>query len=647
MTSFLLYMAAFPVAAILAFLTQPVALILWTLMSLFALMPFCATRRIILLCVVAAFIYLIFLLVRPPAPEFFMLLVLVLSPATQMQGDGRPSGFSLVGVVFPSFCALVLANNIFLFVLLLVSVIFYAGILTLRLNNMPLSNLSVRLWPIIFTLSGALFFTIASFILMPRISPTQLPGFNNDIGETGLRREMDIGRFSKVLENTDPVFRAIMPANIENPLPENQLYWRVYSLSKMQGTKWVAGGGRFLPFRGHAFSKPIKADTRAIIYEIRHIAQQPDYFPVLGMAYGAPNDARLVLNWQGEILLPTQNKTLPQTAKLRSFMGNGFFANMVQNTQIDGQPRLAAWARQLYARSRNNHEFAQNLIQHFSNAGFSYSLSPPNLNTPDKMRIDSFFFDSKIGYCSHFAASMAVAFRAVGIAANIVLGFSGGEWNPYGQYYLVRRSDAHAWVEAELRPGVWYRFDPTRAVPEARLALSQQANRWTTSQKKGLAGALRRGWQRADAFIVRLNNDIILYDKAARREFLSGNFWQRLVSFGLFWMFGTLAFAVVFGAAFFAVVFVPGLIMWWWARRCVLAALDRSFARLARRYGLVRHANEGRLAFAQRWRKIDLHAGAAVEEFAQKWCRAFFAGAYSRAQKQELKALMRYIRRQH
>ena len=631
----LLYASAFPVATSLALLTHNATLILWTLMWLFAFWP----NRMALIIAVPMAICLTAFLVRPPAPEFFMVLVLVLSPAAQLQ-DGRPSGFNLVGVVFPALSALVLGNNIFLFVLLLVSVIFYTGILTLRLNNMPLAGLSIRLWPIILTLSGALFLTIAAFILMPRINPSQLPGFNNDIGETGLRRELDIGRFSQVLENNSPVFRAIMSSR----LPEKQLYWRVYSLSKMQGTRWVAGAGRFLPFRGDYFAAPIEPDTPDMIYEIRHTAKNPDYFPVLGTARTAPRIGNLSLNQQGEIL-PHKNKILPQSGKLRSFIGQAFFANMLPDTQIDGQPRLTIWARQLHKNARNNYEFAQSLMQHFASGGFSYSLSPPALTAPDVVRMDRFFFDSKIGYCSHFAASMAIAFRAAGIAANVVLGFSGGEWNPYGGYYVVRRSDAHAWVEAELRPNMWYRFDPTRAVPEAQLALSQPSRFWNGAQKSGWRNVLRNNLQRADAFIVRLNNDIILYDQATRRELLSGNFLQRLVSFGLFWLAGTVIFAVLLGAAFF----LPKQIARYWARRNPLVAFDHIFARLARRHGLVRQANEGRLAFAKRWRKADANMGAVVEAFAEKWCRAFFSGAdnhpQSRTQQRELADLLRDIRR--
>src|ERR1051326_7387814 len=54
--------------------------------------------------------------------------------------------------------------------------------------------------------------------------------------------------------------------------------------------------------------------------------------------------------------------------------------------------------------------------------------------------------------------------RAVGIPSVVVNGYSGGEWNPYGSYFVIRQSDAHSWVEAYVGDA-WQTFDPTPAGP--------------------------------------------------------------------------------------------------------------------------------------------------------------------------------------
>jgi hypothetical protein len=59
--------------------------------------------------------------------------------------------------------------------------------------------------------------------------------------------------------------------------------------------------------------------------------------------------------------------------------------------------------------------------------------------------------------------------RAAGVPARVVTGYLGGEWNPVGQYLLVRQSDAHAWAEVWLAGRGWTRMDPTAVVAPERL----------------------------------------------------------------------------------------------------------------------------------------------------------------------------------
>ncbi len=64
---------------------------------------------------------------------------------------------------------------------------------------------------------------------------------------------------------------------------------------------------------------------------------------------------------------------------------------------------------------------------------------------------------------------MAVLLRSIGIPARNVSGFVGGDLNRYGDFYTVRQSDAHSWVEVWLgRDLGWRTIDPTpaaRAMP--------------------------------------------------------------------------------------------------------------------------------------------------------------------------------------
>ena len=59
---------------------------------------------------------------------------------------------------------------------------------------------------------------------------------------------------------------------------------------------------------------------------------------------------------------------------------------------------------------------------------------------------------------------MATALRAVGIPAQVVTGYMGGDWNDFGGYWMIRNNMAHAWVEAYFSDEGWVRFDPTLLV---------------------------------------------------------------------------------------------------------------------------------------------------------------------------------------
>jgi hypothetical protein len=70
---------------------------------------------------------------------------------------------------------------------------------------------------------------------------------------------------------------------------------------------------------------------------------------------------------------------------------------------------------------------------------------------------------SRRGYCEHFATTMVVMLRLQGIPARLVEGYLPGARDTAGQE-TIKRSQAHAWVEAWF-PGIgWVDFDPTAQV---------------------------------------------------------------------------------------------------------------------------------------------------------------------------------------
>jgi len=103
---------------------------------------------------------------------------------------------------------------------------------------------------------------------------------------------------------------------------------------------------------------------------------------------------------------------------------------------------------------------------------FSYTLAPEPLG---RDRIDDFLFQTREGYCEHFASAFTFLMRAAGVPARVVTGYQGGYWNTTARYLLVRHSDAHAWSEVWLDGRGWIRVDPTSAVRPERVELGAAA----------------------------------------------------------------------------------------------------------------------------------------------------------------------------
>jgi len=132
--------------------------------------------------------------------------------------------------------------------------------------------------------------------------------------------------------------------------------------------------------------------------------------------------------------------------------------------------------------------------------GYGYTLELPPAATADPLA--NFLFVRRRGHCEYFASAMAVMLRTLGVPARLATGFQSGVYNPLTDEWLMRASDAHAWVEAWLAGRGWTTFDPTppdpnRAAPSALagLALYLDAartfwNHWVVNFDPSRQGAL-------------------------------------------------------------------------------------------------------------------------------------------------------------
>ncbi|MCL5773558.1 MAG: transglutaminaseTgpA domain-containing protein [Firmicutes bacterium] len=153
---------------------------------------------------------------------------------------------------------------------------------------------------------------------------------------------------------------------------------------------------------------------------------------------------------------------------------------------------------------------------------YPYDLDVPPF--PKNMETTEYFlFEQKRGYCEHFASTMAVLLRTLGIPSRLITGFTSGVYNPITGYYEIRNSDAHAWVEVFFSGVGWISFDPTPGWNSLPYAGNEEQSPWMISAiinyikekiPPEITESLKKGWQ---AFIKYLRTF------AARFEILDLN----------------------------------------------------------------------------------------------------------------------------
>ncbi|MDR2808486.1 MAG: hypothetical protein LBB43_05695 [Spirochaetaceae bacterium] len=101
----------------------------------------------------------------------------------------------------------------------------------------------------------------------------------------------------------------------------------------------------------------------------------------------------------------------------------------------------------------------QILYEYLKNGNYRYSLKPGI--APDGNQLNYFLFTSKKGYCSYFAFAFCLMLRSRGIPSRVAAGFFLDPETVAFNYYPVRSSQAHAWVEVFFPGYGWIEYDPT------------------------------------------------------------------------------------------------------------------------------------------------------------------------------------------
>jgi transglutaminase-like putative cysteine protease len=340
------------------------------------------------------------------------------------------------------------------------------------------------------------------FILFPRFdSPLWFMPDDKSSAKTGLSDSMTMGNITSLVDSEEVAFRV----RFDGEIPEaSRLYWRAMVLWQTDGKQWQR---RNVSYKALAAPTRIEVSgTAEVSYHVTLEAHQQKWLPVLDRPAAYPQGV------EGKLLLTPdyQFYVVKDLKKLTQFSISSLLD--YRDTRLEdwaweaglqlpegANPQTLKLARQWRSEGLSDLALVNRALAHFRDEPFWYSRQPPALGDNP---VDQFLFESRKGFCEHYAASLVTLMRAAGIPARVVVGYQGGEVNPLGplgKYLIIRQSDAHAWAEVWLEDRGWLRIDPTAMIPASRVEAIADSLRFESVEAPPIAleqiAWLVEGWR--------------------------------------------------------------------------------------------------------------------------------------------------------
>ncbi len=308
---------------------------------------------------------------------------------------------------------------------------------------------------------------IAMWVLFPRIStPFWAVPIDTSSGVTGLSDTMSPGDVSSLSLSKEVAFRVRFDGAVP---PPRDRYWRALVLHRYNGRSWTGSDAAI----GIPPEQQLSVAGEPYRYSVTMEPTRQQWVPALDLPF----------DWD---LPQTFMDRMQQLSRVHP-VDQRISYNVESYPQYESEPVLSSRARRWYvmlpgghnpetaelasrmrAQADSDRAYITAVLDRFREEEFFYTLNPPALGRDP---VDAFLFDTRRGFCEHYASAFAVLMRAADIPTRVVLGFQGGELNPLGEYMIVRQSDAHAWNEVWLEGQGWRRVDPTAAVAPERIEL--------------------------------------------------------------------------------------------------------------------------------------------------------------------------------
>ncbi|NOX20164.1 MAG: DUF3488 domain-containing transglutaminase family protein [Nitrospirae bacterium] len=344
-----------------------------------------------------------------------------------------------------------------IFIVLMVLAIFYSHLIKeghrdLRPFIKPISLLALSVFVL----------TTVVFILSPRLQGSLWGKPLSKGMRSGFRENIKLGGLGNIKLDPSVVMRVSI-----SPRPKDTPYWRGITYDIYKNGQWLSLLNKKNTLYGINGKFDISTPPDKKIFKQDIILEPLDTDVIFSLRFPVRLEVetrRIRVDQNMTIYIPEKkNKRIHYVVysintPLKVIKGSEqYYLNIPQ-----GMKRTIELARKI-TRGLKDKQMKAQAIKNYLIKNYTYTL---NVKDPEGVNpIENFLFNTKKGYCEHYASAMVMLLRAVGIPARVVSGYLGGEYNKYGGYYIVRQKDAHTWVEASI-DGNWVRFDPTPSGPE-------------------------------------------------------------------------------------------------------------------------------------------------------------------------------------
>ena len=273
---------------------------------------------------------------------------------------------------------------------------------------------------------------------------------------TGFSDEVSLADLIDIRNNEESDFRA----NIKPRIDESRMYRRGIALDKFNGIKWINTGRiRYSKIAAHR-PNILQHKGELIEQKIFPVSLASRYLFSLFPFAGLKIDQPFITIDENDNLISSV-----QTYSMYSVKDGGFFYSLITDEEKkrylqlpEINNKIIQLNKKIVSSNSSDEEKALQITNYLRNS-YKYSVGQSEIYLDDPLA--DFLLFRKEGHCEYFASALCVLLRINSIPCRVVNGYLGGEYNILGNYYIVRQSRAHSWVEAYLPNRGWILLDAT------------------------------------------------------------------------------------------------------------------------------------------------------------------------------------------